>query len=183
MGAGNRITLEHFLAQAHEVHGDKYGYSHVSLGTLLDKVTIICPEHGEFKQMPINHIHGKAGCKKCAVAARAENGLGWDRSSWVAIQNGRPATLYLVRCYIDGEEFYKVGITLLTLKKRFSSCDMPYKYEVVKTYQSQDAAHVYNLEKSILKQFKRLKYKPKIEFLGHTECFSSCEEILEIFPL
>lgn len=58
--------LDVFLIQAHEVHGDKYDYSRVSLITRNQKVCIICPEHGPFWQTPTNHVVQRQGCPTCA---------------------------------------------------------------------------------------------------------------------
>lgn len=58
-------TVETFLAQAKEIHGDKYDYSKVEWKNTYTSITIICPIHGEFTQIPQNHIRLKCGCKKC----------------------------------------------------------------------------------------------------------------------
>lgn len=58
-----------FIEKAKEVHGDKYDYSKVEYERSDTKVCIICPEHGEFWQCPINHINGQ-GCKKCYSVKR-----------------------------------------------------------------------------------------------------------------
>ena len=57
-------TTESFIEKAREVHGDKYDYSKVEYVNMSTKICIICPEHGEFWQIPRNHIVGK-GCKLC----------------------------------------------------------------------------------------------------------------------
>lgn len=58
-------TLETFLSQAKEIHGDKYDYSRVEWKNTRAMITIICPIHGEFSQVPQNHIRLKCGCRKC----------------------------------------------------------------------------------------------------------------------
>jgi len=58
-------TLETFLTQAKEIHHDKYDYSKVEWENTRTKITIICPIHGEFIQIPQNHIRLKCGCRKC----------------------------------------------------------------------------------------------------------------------
>lgn len=58
-------TLETFLTQAKEIHGDKYDYSKVEWKNTYTLITIICPIHGEFSQLPQNHIRLKCGCRKC----------------------------------------------------------------------------------------------------------------------
>ena len=46
-------------------HGNKYDYSKVEYKTAHDKILIICPEHGEFRQTPNHHLMGN-GCPKCS---------------------------------------------------------------------------------------------------------------------
>ena len=55
-----------FMERAREVHGDKYDYSKVEYTKALNKVTIICPTHGEFEQTPSSHISAAQGCPMCA---------------------------------------------------------------------------------------------------------------------
>lgn len=59
-----RKTTKEFIEQARKIHGDKYDYSKVEYKNAGTKVCIICPEHGEFWQRPINHLSG-SGCVKC----------------------------------------------------------------------------------------------------------------------
>lgn len=60
----NKWTLEKFLEKAKLVHGNKYDYSLVNFNKIHDKIDIICPIHGIFKQSAFNHIAGQ-GCVKC----------------------------------------------------------------------------------------------------------------------
>ena len=60
-----KLTTEEFIEKAKEIHGDKYDYSKVEYRGVDTKVCIICPEHGEFWQIPYNHINKKQGCPKC----------------------------------------------------------------------------------------------------------------------
>lgn len=59
-------TLETFLARAKAVHGDKYDYSRVIYRGVQKKVEIVCPEHGSFWQIPMDHQKGR-GCIPCGV--------------------------------------------------------------------------------------------------------------------
>lgn len=67
-----RVTTEEFIKQAREVHGDKYDYSQTVYKYAREKVTIICPIHGPFKQEAYSHKKGH-GCDKCANELRADN--------------------------------------------------------------------------------------------------------------
>jgi hypothetical protein len=84
------LTKEDFIKKAREVHGNKYDYSKVEYVNCMTKVCIICPEHGEFKQVPSQHLSGK-GCSKCSgcyvptteewiVSARKVHGDKYDYS-------------------------------------------------------------------------------------------------------
>ncbi|MEN8424044.1 GIY-YIG nuclease family protein [Acinetobacter junii] len=66
---GKYRTQKELIRQFKEVHKDKYDYSLVRFIYVLEKVEIICKEHGVFKQTPQAHISGK-GCIKCAGVER-----------------------------------------------------------------------------------------------------------------
>lgn len=53
-----------YINKFKEKHGDTYDYSKVEYKTTLEKVVIICKEHGEFLQTPHNHLKGQ-GCPLC----------------------------------------------------------------------------------------------------------------------
>jgi hypothetical protein len=57
---------EKFIRKSIEVHGDKYDYSKTDYIKSSEKVIIICKEHGEFLQIPNNHLRG-AECKLCSL--------------------------------------------------------------------------------------------------------------------
>ena len=59
-----KCTIQ-FIEKAKKIHGDEYDYSKVVYHGACQKVCIICKEHGEFWQMPGNHLKG-CGCPKCA---------------------------------------------------------------------------------------------------------------------
>ena len=48
-----------------EIYGDKYDYSKVGeIKSTSEKISIVCPVHGEFIKTVNNHLHGQ-GCPKC----------------------------------------------------------------------------------------------------------------------
>jgi len=57
-------TTSEFISEAEMIHGNKYDYSKVDYINAKTKVIIVCPTHGEFKQIPRNHIKGD-DCPKC----------------------------------------------------------------------------------------------------------------------
>lgn len=60
-----KLTTEEFIKKARKIHGNKYDYSKVIYVDSKTKICIICPIHGEFWQIPRNHLFGN-GCPLCA---------------------------------------------------------------------------------------------------------------------
>jgi len=60
----DRITEEEFIKQSNIVHNNKYIYPLGEYKNKRTKMKIICPQHGEFYQLPKHHIRG-VGCKEC----------------------------------------------------------------------------------------------------------------------
>ena len=58
------VTQETWIKWAIVIHDNKYDYSKVNYIGVNNKITIICPIHGEFQQTPSNHLKGK-GCRLC----------------------------------------------------------------------------------------------------------------------
>jgi|SRR5690606_5502844 len=62
---GTRLkTKEQFVSDAVQVHGYKYNYENTVYKGNTVRISIICPEHGEFWQTPSTHLDG-SGCPKC----------------------------------------------------------------------------------------------------------------------
>lgn len=59
-----KFTTEQFIQKAKIKHNDKYDYSKIDYKDSYSKVTIICKEHGDFKQVPASHLQGQ-GCPTC----------------------------------------------------------------------------------------------------------------------
>ena len=66
-----KLTQKEFIERAIKVHGNKYDYSKVIYKNSSTKVCIICPEHGEFWQLPNSHLQG-IGCPKCGDLKKGE---------------------------------------------------------------------------------------------------------------
>ena len=69
---GKQKTKEQVIEDFKKVHGNKYDYSKVEYKKALEKVCIICPEHGEFWQTPNSHLYGR-GCPKCGIEKASNN--------------------------------------------------------------------------------------------------------------
>ena len=60
-----RLDFNTFVERSQKVHGNKYDYSKGNFKGVNHKITIICPDHGEFYPTPYNHYSNKSGCPKC----------------------------------------------------------------------------------------------------------------------
>lgn len=63
-----------FLEKSNNIHDDFYNYEKTNYINARTKITIVCPVHGEFEQLPFNHLKGK-GCKKCGIEKVKKNYL------------------------------------------------------------------------------------------------------------
>ena len=154
-----RRTTQDFVIEAKEVHGDKYDYSRVEYKTSHEKVEIGCATHGSFWQSPANHVRGnKAGCPGCAVS-------GFDQT--------KPGLLYYIAVTAhDGGTLYKIGITNLSIKDRFSTIDLA-RIRTVKTWQFEVGRVAAEHEVEVLSKFSRDRYigPDVLESAGNTELF------------
>lgn len=60
-----RMDPEEFLRRAELAHPGKYDYSKTRYLTMVEKVVVTCPEHGDFEVRPLKLVHGKQGCRAC----------------------------------------------------------------------------------------------------------------------
>ena len=63
------VDTEIFIKRANKKHNNKYDYSKTKYVNYYTKVCIICPKHGEFWQLPDNHLRTN-GCIYCSGKAK-----------------------------------------------------------------------------------------------------------------
>lgn len=161
---------QYFINKAKEVHGDKYTYNNFVYTNGREYSTVTCPLHGDFIQKPHSHLY-KRGCPKCKGMKIG----GWKRSSFIKIAGERECIFYIIKCWGEkGEEFYKAGITSLSVKLRYNTPRrMPYKYEIVREVKG-TPLEVWNFEKECKRNNKNSQYIPHISFGGSSsECFKN----------
>jgi hypothetical protein len=179
---GKKINNQDFINEAFKIHGEKYDYSLIEYLSSKIKINIICKLHGIFKQFPDKHLSGN-GCPLCGnitISKKAsENPTGWANSNWIKSSKKSKYfdsfKVYIIKCFNDEEEFYKIGKTFQLIKRRFhAKKEMPYNYEVIKLIIG-EAIEVTDLEAQLKRANKKHSYLPKIKFNGMYECFSSIE--------
>lgn len=157
---------EYFINQSQEIHSNFYDYSLVNYIKWDSKVIIICPVHGQFEQTPNSHLSGK-NCLQCSLMIQGHSKTNFKQRC--NKNNNGLGILYIIRCFNENEEFYKVGITSRSVEERFKY-KFPYQFEIINTVQD-CSDNIHSLETFIKNFYKNKSYKPLINFEGHTECF------------
>lgn len=169
--AAKKVTTEDFIERANKLHDHKYDYKYANVDGTANKITIICPIHGKFKQTANKHLLGH-GCQKCAHAAIKN---GWTTTEWSTqaeqSKNFDGYKMYVVKLYDSEESFYKIGKTFRPVHLRFKDIKSMYNYEVIQVIEG-DADTISKLERKYQQINKDNKYTPKVAFCGSTECFS-----------
>lgn len=163
-------TFEEIVEISNKLHNNFYTYIKVDKTTSNSNLKIICPVHDLFKQKIKLHLRGN-GCPKCG------RNMGWTKSSFISKcnkNNNGLGIFYIIRCFNETEEFYKFGVTSLSIKRRYNTKSlMPYQYEIIQEIYDQGSV-IYDFEKHFKRQIFKMdkNINPKILFPGSsTECF------------
>ena len=171
-----RLTQTEFETKAKKVHNNTYNYSKSKYETYSKKIIIICPIHGEFKQISRDHLSGY-GCYECGLNKCGFLSLEYIKNN-IDLANTE-TILYLTKIFSKTELFYKIGITTHTFKRRFKSHPI-YTFESIREVKT-NLLDAYKKEQQFKKDFYKYRYKPIYYFEGITECFK--EEIYKkLFP-
>ena len=122
---GKAKTTEQFIQEAKNIHGNKYDYSRVSYVNATQKVTIVCPEHGDFEQTPHEHLKG-SGCKSCGYnrlsniythtterfIEKAKNIHG-DKYDYSKVEYSNDNKKVTIICFVHGEFVQKANNHLM----------------------------------------------------------------------
>lgn len=120
------------------------------------RVDILCKEGHIFPARPKDLLSG-TGCPTCKISGYKDN---------------LPGTLYYIRVEHNGEIFYKIGITNLSLNKRFTLSERS-KIKVLMQQTYENGLFARLAEKQILHSFREfLVENIKIFKKGNTEIFN-----------
>lgn len=169
-------NIQLFINEATELHSNLYNYDKVVYKNNSTKVNILCNTcHEYFLQAPDKHLQGR-GCPKCNVS-------GWGYTEWLESSKRSIVfdsfKVYIIKCWGNSEEFYKIGKTYRTIHSRFISPKLPYNYSVILCIED-DGLSICKYEKLLHNHHKEFKYKPKINFMGRTECYSQIDYLFAV---
>jgi hypothetical protein len=168
---------QEWLKKVKKVHGDKYDYSDVIYNDQHTRVSIKCPVHGPFWQLPDSHK--TSGCNDCAI-----DGLKGRYTKQYFKKNPEekeiPALLYYLKFRFDSDQFFKIGITKAAIKSRFSAATaMGLSYEILGIKET-TLFSAFSLEQELQKVHGDLsreipaftKFDTRDSRIGPTECFT-----------
>ena len=163
------LTKSEFLLKAIEIHNDFYDYSNICYINSKTKILINCPFHGVFKQAPSNHIYGNQGCPSCGELKRGYGLIHFleNNSKYANLK----AYLYFIKFYNKAEEFFKSGVTIKPIHKRFYGYNQ-YELKLISEVET-TMLDAYKKEAKFKLDFCKYKYIPRQNFSGWTECFKS----------
>lgn len=188
---GNKLRkLEStYIEQMNKIWNGKYSIKEDTyLGDNI-KIPHFCNIQKYWFNIKPSHILAGHGCRKCSnilLSKRgSENPIGWSYSNWekAGLKSKRfeGFKIYIIKCWNDEEEFYKIGKTFNNIKRRFEYKKlMPYKWEIIKLYNG-EAREISELEIKLKNMNKEYKYLPNIGFEGKHECFSKLKEYEKFF--
>lgn len=151
----NNTTLgtTEFINRSNKVHQNFYTYSKVKYVNSRTKVTITCPVHGDFNQLPCHHIRGS----KCPACAGRDHDV-----------------IYLWR--LGNTSLFKLGISCQTnVKSRINKVAAAHSVEPTKV-SIFTVSNSRDLESKLLHYFKDYKQKNQVSGEGHTEILDLTEE-------
>jgi len=168
---GHIVTIEScnekeelFKYKANLKHNDFYTYKDFKYTNGKQKIPITCPIHGIFYTSAERHLFGN-GCPNCK-----KDNASFSKSDWVTKHKNKKCIFYVLEFFNDNESFIKVGVTAVSIKKRYASVKN-YKYKIILEIKG-ESEFISNLEKDTLNKHKQFKYNPFLEFEGRTECFN-----------
>jgi hypothetical protein len=178
---------DYFINQVKKIYGNKYNYDEVVYIKSSVKIKVYCNKHKEyFYPIPSNHLKNK-GCSKCGDESgglkNAIHSTGWTYTNWekagLKSKKFDGFKVYIIKCWNDNEEFYKIGKTFKTVKNRFHSTKLPYNYKILKIIKN-EPKNICELENKLKNENKNFKYTPKNKFCGASECYSKINNLDEI---
>lgn len=165
------VSTKDFIVKANIAHNNKYDYSKAQYIKTKSKVTIICPNHGEFQQTAYIHLKGSE-CPKCSRSQ-----ISWNYVKKYTLNESlgsKQGTFYkLLFTHKSGFQFIKIGITSKSMKERYISKKYnDFTYIILEENKTTNLKSAL-LEKEFMKETELNKFKfPKnVRFDGHSECY------------
>lgn len=152
------LSKEEFISKSMAIHGNFFDYKKVKYTNMKTNVSIKCPIHGTFKQLPHVHLQG-SGCPSCV-----EHGF----------SPSLPAFVYILAT--KDKKFMKVGVTN-NIKSRLSKLRQhtPFEFKKIREFRFPIGMTALLAEKNAHQLLKTADMKG---FDGSTEWFIYNDEVI-----
>lgn len=90
-------TTEEFILLSKKLFGDRYDYTKTKYTGSGQKITVTCPDHGDFTQKASEHLECAIGCPKCSY------NISGKETSWLDSLSLSSQTKRATRIEIDGK--------------------------------------------------------------------------------
>lgn len=177
---GRTKNQQFFLEKCQEVHGDRYDYSDVVYTKALEKVTIICREHGSFEMGASAHYNRGSNCPKCSRVSATDKRIRKMPSTYIRLNHycEKYETTYLYLMFIESpnERFYKIGISIDPDQRArgISKECRDYNVMVLCTVEG-SSREIVDIEQSFHRASDRVFYRPRVDIGGFSECYHKSE--------
>lgn len=159
-----RMTLDEFLEAARAQHGNKYDYGKADYQGSNESVDIMCPVHGDFRQVASTHLRG-SGCPSCNVVGFYSLKAA-IRGDYEVNNGAGTRTLYVARQIRRGEpNFINVGLAKHGYERRYRA-GHPYATEGNPDRLTLPTEFAVIMEQVILISTARFHYEPAVKFQG-----------------
>jgi len=162
----SEIHPDDFIEDCRKVHGDRFDYSKTKYTGYHNYITVICPEHGEWKTMA--GVFLRSNCPSCAT---------------YGFNSQIPAHAYLIKYETPDFVAYKQGITnqkvaqrMVALKRSIKEKYPTAKIKLIDKRYFESGQDARDLEIQ-LQAMDEIRFTPPVQFDGYTEMYS--EGILE----
>jgi hypothetical protein len=175
-GGRRKLTTDQFITKSNTMHDNKFSYPSPYIRAKT-KISIICPTHGEFKQLPSDHMRGH-GCSQCTnerMQLVSKGGYTEEYFNRHPTIKNSAAVIYLISLSKKSHTFIKVGISI-NFEKRLKQFSGFQKNPIFVKHTTLYSAFL--LEQLILSNLKQHKYYSSERFYGWTECFHNTPEVI-----
>ena len=136
-----------FISKAIKIHKDRYDYSKVNYINSKTKINIICKIHGEFEQLPSNHL-SKHNCQKCAKNFKLDTLKFIDKAKQIhndvydysKVNYVNADTKIIIICKIHGE-FIQIPDFHINRKCGCPKCSNNVKFDTLKFIEKSKQIH------------------------------------------
>lgn len=175
----NQNSLPLFIKKAQAINNNinEFNYDNITFEKINGSTSVTNIKCNKcsllFDQRVDKHLEGQ-GCKRCR-----------SHMHDIETYRGRPTTLY----YIKVNDMYKIGLTMRSVKSRFSKKENSSLIQEIKTWSFENGEEAYILEQKIISSYSHLKYNyqkyGEILSSGNSELFTEniFEEIVPLIEL